>query len=87
MRRPMPLVINRPPDPQDPDYRHLERLINFAVHGAAFAAFNSGLWVWRGLHPGSLPQLGWLTGIWAAVLLVHLLLVLRLRPAGSVQDS
>ena len=42
----MPLVITRPPDPNDPDYQKLEQLINLAVHTAAFAAFNSGLWVW-----------------------------------------
>ena len=67
----MPLVITRPPDPEDPDYQQLEQLINLAVHGAAFAAFNSGLWVWHGLKPGFFPQLPWLTVLWAAVFLVH----------------
>ena len=67
----MPLVITRPPDPEDPDYQQLEQLINLVVHGAAFAAFNSGLWVWHGLKPGFFPQLPWLTGLWAAVFLVH----------------
>ena len=83
----MPLVITRPPDPSDPEYQHLERLINFAVHAAAFALFNSGLWVWRGLHPDFFPQLGWLSGIWAVVLLIHLLVVVRLRPARSTEES
>ena len=67
----MPLVITRPPDPEDPDYQKLEQLINLVVHGAAFAAFNSGLWVWHGLKPGFFPQLPWLTGLWAVVFLVH----------------
>jgi|TARA_B100001741_G_scaffold46228_1_gene34099 hypothetical protein len=67
----MPLVITRPPDPEDPDYQQLEQLINLAVHGAAFAAFNSGLWVWHGLKPGFFPQLPLLTGLWAVVFLVH----------------
>ena len=67
----MPLVITRPPDPEDPDYQQLEQLINLVVHGAAFAAFNSGLWVWHGLKPGFFPQLPLLTGLWAVVFLVH----------------
>lgn len=67
----MPLVITRPPDPEDPDYQKLEQLINLVVHGAAFAAFNSGLWVWHGLKPGFFPQLPLLTGLWAVVFLVH----------------
>ena len=87
MHRLMPLVITRPPNPEDPDYQHLERLINLAVHGAAFAAFNSGLWVWRGLHPGFFPQLSWLTPAWALLWTLHLLWVLRLRPAAASQDS
>jgi hypothetical protein len=67
----MPLVITRPPDPEDPDYQKLEQLINLVVHGAAFAAFNSGLWVWHGLKPGFFPQLPLLTGLLAVVFLVH----------------
>ena len=75
----MPLAITRPAHPDDPDYQMLEQLINLAVHTAAFAAFNSGLWVWHGLKPGYFPQLPWLTGLWAAVLAVHVVWVLARR--------
>ena len=75
----MPLVITRPPDPEDPDYQKLEQLINLAVHTAAFAAFNSGLWVWHGLKPGFFVQLPWLTGLWAVALSVHVVWVLARR--------
>ena len=44
----MPLVITRPPDQRIRTTRKLEQLINLAVHTAAFAAFNSGLWVGMG---------------------------------------
>ena len=57
----------------------LEQLINLAVHTAAFAAFNSGLWVWHGLKPSFFPQLPWLTGLWAVALAVHVVWVLVRR--------
>ena len=75
----MPLVTTRPPDPEDPDYQKLEQLINLAVHTAAFAAFNSGLWVWHGLKPSFFPQLPWLTGLWVVALAVHVVWVLARR--------
>jgi hypothetical protein len=68
----LPLVATRPPNPQDPAYQQLERWINFAVHGALFAALNSGLWLWRGLRPESLAQLPLLSLSWGALLLLHL---------------
>ena len=78
----MPLVLSAPPDPEDPAYQHLERLVNFGVHGALFAALNSGLWVWQGLrHP--FAHLAWFTAAWAVLLLVHLGWVLSLRPAKN----
>jgi hypothetical protein len=74
--------LSAPPDPEDPAYQHLERLVNFGVHGALFAALNSGLWVLQGLrHP--FPQLAWFTGAWGLLLLLHLFYVLRLRPAKT----
>jgi len=75
----MPLVITRPPNPEDPEYQQLEQLVNWGVHAAAFAAFNSGLWVWHGLKPSFFPQLPWLTGLWAGVLLLHGVWVLSRR--------
>ena len=79
----MPLVANQPPDPSDPRYQQLERVINLAVHGALFAFVNSGLWLLRGLRSGFAPWLPWLTAIWAMVWLVQLIVVLRQRPAAA----
>lgn len=78
----MPLVWSGPPDPQDPAYRHLGRLINLALHAALFAAVNSGLWVLQGLrHP--FGQLSLVSLGWAAVLLLHLAIVIIRRPRLS----
>jgi len=75
-----PLV--RPADPADPTYRHFERVVNLCVHGGVFAAFNSGLWFLQGLrHP--FQHLGLLTLAWAAALLMHLLIVLRLHAKSA----
>jgi hypothetical protein len=77
----MPIRWYGPADPGDPTYRHFERIVNLCVHAALFAALNSGLWFLQELrHPWT--HLGWVTGVWAAGLLVHLLMVLRLRPAA-----
>ena len=78
----MPLVWSGHPDPADPAYRQLGRLVNLALHAAFFAAVNSGLWVLQGLrHPFShlpLISLGW-----AALLLLHLAVVVGRRPRLS----
>ena len=78
----MPLVWSGPPDPADPAYRHLGRLVNLALHGALYAAVNTGLWVLQGLrHPFahlSLVSLGW-----AGLLLLHLAVVVSRRPRLS----
>jgi hypothetical protein len=45
-----------------------------------FAAVNSGLWFVQGMrHPW--PHLEWLTLPWAALLLVHVSVVVMQRPA------
>ena len=82
----MPLVWSGPPDPADPAYRHLGRVVNLALHAAFYAAVNSGLWVIQGLrHPfGHLPLLS--LG-WAALLLVHVVVVVSRRPPVSSPSS
>ena len=40
----MPIRWYGPADPADPTYRHFERIVNLTLHGAVFAAVNSGLW-------------------------------------------
>jgi hypothetical protein len=78
----MPIRWYGPADPADPTYRHFERIVNLCLHGMAFAAVNSGLWVVQGLrHPWR--HLGWLTLGWAACLLAHGVIVVVLRPRAS----
>ncbi len=75
----MPIRWYGPADPADPTYRHFDRVVNLCLHGGVYAAVNSGLWfVQRLRHPWS--HLGWVSLAWAAGLLAHLFIVLRLRP-------
>ncbi|NEQ52788.1 MAG: 2TM domain-containing protein [Leptolyngbya sp. SIO3F4] len=67
----MPPKWPRKPDRADPAYRKLEDRINFAVHVAAFTAFNSGLWFFHGFMPGTLLWLPKLTLPWLLVLATH----------------
>ncbi|MFM7634150.1 MAG: hypothetical protein ACKO7Z_00885 [Cyanobacteriota bacterium] len=78
----MPIRWYGPANPDDPRYRHFERIVNFSLHVALFAAINSGLWVVEGLrHPWA--HLNWFTLAWLLSLLVHGGLVLALRPAND----
>jgi len=77
-RSPMPIRWYGPADPADPTYRHFERVVNLCVHGGLFAAINSGLWFVQGLrHPWQ--HLPWLTLGWGTGLVLHLIVVWRLR--------
>lgn len=67
----MPPRWPRKPDRNDPAYRKLDDRMNFAVHVAAFAATNSGLWFFHTLQPQQLPWVETFTLAWAAALLVH----------------
>lgn len=78
----MPIRWYGPADPADPTYRHFERIVNFTLHAALFAATNSGLWVVEGLrHPW--PHLAWFTLIWTLALLIHATVVVILRPSPT----
>ena len=72
----MPPRWSRKPDRQnDPEYRKLEDIINFAVHVALFAAVNSGVWFF---HNFNHPEWSWTTNfslIWGAVLVLHLIYI------------
>jgi hypothetical protein len=75
----MPIRWYGPADPADPTYRHFERIVNLTLHGAVFAAVNSGLWFVQELrHPWS--HLGWVSGLWGVGLLLHGSVVVLLRP-------
>ena len=82
---PMPIRWYGPADPSDPTYRHFERIVNLTLHGALFAAINSGLWVVQELrHPWG--HLNWLTLGWMALLFVHMAVVVTLRPKHSSES-
>ncbi len=75
----MPIRWYGPADPANPTYRHFARVVNLTLHASAFAAVNSGLWFVQGMrHPW--PHLDWLTLTWAAALLLHGTVVVKLRP-------
>ncbi|NJL82037.1 MAG: 2TM domain-containing protein [Chloroflexaceae bacterium] len=74
----MPPRWPRLPDRQDPAYRKLDDRMNFALHVAIFAASNSGLWFVRTLKGAAWPWTVWVTGLWAAVLLLHLIYILAI---------
>jgi hypothetical protein len=81
----MPIRWYGPADPADPTYRHFERIVNLTLHGAVFAAVNSGLWFVQEIrHPWL--HLSRLTLPWAAGLLLHASVVLLLRP-GVVPET
>lgn len=76
----MPIRWYGPANQADPTYRHFSRVVNLTLHGMTFAAINSGLWFVQGLrHPWQ--HLALVTEIWLVLLITHLLVVLRLRPA------
>lgn len=74
----MPPRWPRKPDRTDPAYRRLDDRMTFAVHVAAFLAFNSGLWFFHNLKHATWPWAIWVTGTWAAVLLVHLIYIVAI---------
>ena len=71
----MPPRWPRQPDRKDPAYRRLDDRMNFAIHVASFSAFNSGLWFFHNLRHATWTWAIWVTGVWAAVLLVHLIYI------------
>ena len=76
----MPIRWYGPANPQDPTYRHFDRIVNLTLHAGLFAAFNSGLWVVQNLrHPWT--HLNWLTLAWLAMLVVHAGVVISMRPS------
>lgn len=78
----MPIRWYGPANPEDPTYRHFNRIVNLVLHGMVFAALNSGLWFVQEMrHPWS--HLNWLTGTWAVLLMAHLISVAAQRPKAS----
>jgi hypothetical protein len=71
----MPPRWPRQPDRQDPAYRKLDDRMNFAFHVAISFAINSGLWFVHNLKQADWPWLLWFSGIWAILLVVHLIYI------------
>ncbi len=71
----MPPRWPRKPDRNDPDYRKLDDRMNFAVHVATFAVFNSGLWFFHNLKQTDWQWLPIFTFSWLALLLCHLIYI------------
>ena len=83
----MPPRWPRKPDRGDPAYRRLDDRMNFALHVASFGAINSGLWFFNTLKPDSLPWARWVTGIWAVVLLAHLVYVFAIADYSELTSK
>jgi hypothetical protein len=49
--------------------------MNFAMHVAIFAVFNSGFWFFHNLKSASWEWLPWLTSGWVVLLLLHLIYI------------
>ena len=82
----MPIRWYGPADPDDPTYRHFERVVNLTVHAMVFAALNSGLWFVQEMrHPWQ--GLKWITGLWLAGLVLHLIVVIAQRPKPTADAS
>ena len=82
----MPIRWYGPADPDDPTYRHFERVVNLTLHAMVFAALNSGLWFIQEMrHPWQ--GLRWITGLWLGGLLLHLIVVIAQRPAPASDPS
>jgi hypothetical protein len=81
----MPIRWYGPANPEDPTYRHFERIVNLTLHAALFALFNSGLWVVQNLrHPWT--HLTWLTLAWLAMLVIHAGVVISMRPSSEQRE-
>lgn len=71
----MPPRWPRKPDRNDPAYRKLDDRMNFAVHVAACLAVNSGLWFFERINFLHWSGLTLFSGIWATILLGHLIYI------------
>lgn len=71
----MPPRWSRIPTRQDPEFRKLDDVMNFAVHVAIFAAINSGTWFVRTLQHQDWSWTVWMTGGWALALVAHAIYV------------
>ena len=75
----MPPRWPRKPDRKnDPAFRKLEDRMNFAVHVAIFALFNSSLWFFHNFLVTNWEWLPIFTLSWLGILLSHLIYILAI---------
>lgn len=75
----------KPNRKNDPEYRRLEDIINFALHVAIYAATNSGLWFVHILKSTQWSWLIWVNGIWFGILALHLVYIKAIADYSSVK--
>ena len=82
----MPIRWYGPANPEDPIYRHFNRIVNLTLHAGVFAAVNSWLWFVQGMrHPWT--HLAWLTEAWLLLWIIQLLSVLVQRPTEAERSE
>ena len=83
----MPPRWPRKPDRKnDPEYRRLEDIINFALHVGVYAAINSGLWFVHILKSTQWPWLIWVNVIWLGILALHFIYIKAIADYSSVKS-
>ena len=84
----MPIRWYGPADPNDPTYRHFERIVNLCLHAGVFAALNSGAWFLQQMrHPLQAGTLPLITGIWFSILAIQLAVVIARRPSATATET
>lgn len=71
----MPPRWPREPDRNDPEYRKLDDLMNFAVHVGVFTTCNSGVWFFHNLKNATWSWIVPFSCIWGVLLLLHLVYI------------
>jgi integral membrane sensor domain MASE1 len=83
----MPPRWPRKPDRQDPKYRRLDDIMNFAIHVALFAAVNSGLWFVEMIKDTHWSWRLWFTGAWFGILILHLIYIKAIADYSSANSN
>jgi integral membrane sensor domain MASE1 len=83
----MPPRWPRKPDRQDPEYRRLDDIMNFAIHVALFAAVNSGLWFVEMIKDTHWSWRLWFTGAWFGILILHLIYIKAIADYSSANSN
>lgn len=83
----MPPRWPRKPDRNDPEYRRLDDIMNFAINVALFAAVNSGLWFVDIIKHNHWSWRLWFTGAWLAILILHFVYIKAIANYSSVNSN